>query len=92
MDINFIDAQEMHKRNPKTFEVPTPDEIKNLKQGDLVKVCENNERFWVTIIKLEDEKIVGRIDNDLVFRHEFGYGDTINFEKRHIYSIYSIYS
>ena len=89
--VKFSDAQEMHKKNPSTFEAPDWDELNALKKEDIVKVCANDkERFWARIITVNTLKITAVVDNDLVYANELGFddGDTIQFEKRHIYSIF----
>jgi hypothetical protein len=88
---SFVDAQEMHRTHPKTFEVPTDEELNALKKGDEVKVCANNkERFWVIITSIDGDKITGTVDNELIDAggHGLNYGDSITFEKKNIYSIF----
>ena len=36
----FVNAVEMHKQHPDTFEVPSMKELMALKKGDFVKVCQ----------------------------------------------------
>ncbi len=86
----FIDAQEQYKLHPDTFEAPSNKELDKLKKGDTVKVCNGKERFWTCILSIKGDKIKATVDNILLDADEFGYdcGDTISFEKRHIYNIY----
>lgn len=86
----FIDAQEQHRLFPDTFEVPPKDALDALKPRDLVKVCHNYERFWVKIVKVDGDEVTGTVDNNLWRPQPFNYGDEIHFEKRHIYSLFSI--
>jgi len=86
--MNFIDAQQMQKDHPDTFEAPTDAELEKLKIGDIVKVCHNDERFWVVIINIEGDKITANVDNELICNQPFNNGDNIEFEKKHIYNIY----
>ena len=44
MKQKFIDAQEMAKKHPNTFEAPDEMDLNALKAGDTVKVC-NGEDF-----------------------------------------------
>jgi len=85
---NFIDAQQMHRENPRTFGVPEPDELRSVKAGSVVKVCHNNERFWVTVTAVKGKKVKGRVDNDLICEQPFGYGDEVEFTKDNIYCIW----
>lgn len=87
--ITFVDAQEMGRKHPDTFEVPTNEELDAIKKGDSVKICdeEAGERFWVTVDEIDGNKITGFVNNQLV-SSDLHYGDLISFETRHIYSIY----
>jgi formylmethanofuran dehydrogenase subunit C len=85
----FINAQEMHKKHPDTFEAPTKEELNAITLNNSVKVCHNDERFWVTVTAINKDIVTGTIDNDLVCRQPFKFGDEIKFKKHHIYSIYS---
>ena len=90
-NLQFVDAQQMHKEHPDTFDVPSQDELDNLKIDDSVKVCANHaERFWVTITEINGEKITGLIDNDLLYTNTHGlkFQDIITFFKCHIYDIW----
>jgi hypothetical protein len=85
----FVDAQERAKQFPSTFEAPTAADLAQVEPGASVKVCANDtERFWVSVTSVEGEAVTGAVDNDLVCTDEHGlrYGDTITFEKRHIFS------
>ena len=86
----FIDAQYMHSKNPKTFEVPTQKELNNIHADDIVKVCVMGERFWVKIKWIKGDKIIGIIDNELIneWEHGLNIGDVITFYKYNIYSIW----
>jgi len=85
-----VDAQQMAKDNPKTFEAPKEVDLNFLADGAYVKICVDRERFWTIIKEIENDVIVAEINNHLVFSDEHGLydGDIVMFEKRHIYSIY----
>lgn len=89
MNIEFVDAQEMAKIHPATFEAPTAEELDKIEEGKFVKVCNNHERFWVKVVKIDGDYITGDVSNNLFGGDEYGYdfGDKIEFEKRHVYSI-----
>ena len=82
----FIDAQEMAKKHPDTFEAPTMEELSKIKQDDFVKLCLNSERFWVKVIEVHEDEIIGEVDNQLYESQPFGLGDIIAFKQEHIYS------
>lgn len=84
----FIDAQAMHRKYPKSFGVPSKRKLDALKPRSVVKVCNGKERFWTVVRNVRGSQITATVDNALVDK-ECGYkaGDTITFEKRHIYDI-----
>jgi len=86
----FVDAQEMAKLYPATFEAPDQPELDDLQAGQNVKVCIGDERFWVMVGKVTGDVIEGMVDNYLINTdiHCLKYGDVIQFEKRHVYSIF----
>lgn len=89
MAINFIDAQQMHKDFPGTFKVPSNEALDKLKNGDLVKIAVDSERFWILIGTIEGDKITGNVYSDLILTQYHGLkkNDAIEFEKKHIYAI-----
>lgn len=100
MNYEFVNAQLMHIEHTETFEVPTNDELANIKEGSFVKVCAdysnivshgiNSERFWVNVIFVDGDEIHGKVDNDLIGTacHGLSYGDIIKFKKCNVYAIY----
>lgn len=84
----FVDAQKMAKEHPKTFNAPSAKELNNLKVGDTVKVCNDEERFWTIIKSINGEVIEAKVDNVLGGDYGYNRGDIITFEKKNIYSIY----
>ena len=46
MKIQFVDAREVHKKYPDTFQVPSHRELKSISEGDSVKLSCAKERFW----------------------------------------------
>lgn len=68
--------------------VPSKKEITNLVSGDYVKVCNENERFWVQIVEKKTRGyFVGIVMNKLVFYTTYTIGDLVQFHSRHIYAI-----
>ena len=86
MKYNFVDAQEMHESNPDTFEAPSIADLKKVNKGSFVKVCHNDERFWVKVTKVVEDKVYGIVYNKLICGQPFDLRDKIVFEKRHIYT------
>lgn len=88
MENEFIDAQEMAQLHPDTFEAPSTEELNQIKEGSIVKICNGEERFWTTVIKIDKSKVTAAVDNQLLGDYDYDFGDVIEFEKRHIYSIF----
>lgn len=87
----FVDAQEMSKLHPDTFEAPSIEELETIKPNSIVKVCANNkERFWVIVQSVDGQKISGEVNNVLMrtATHGLMCGDIIQFDARHVYQIY----
>ena len=74
-----------------TFRAPAPEMLANLKEGDIVKISNGRERFFVEISKLNaathDVTIIGIVSNELVCGSEYNVGDYVHFEPKHIYKI-----
>lgn len=87
--MNIVDAQQLHKDFPETFKVPSQEALNILAQGDLIKICVSDERFWVRIENIQGDKVTGHIYSDLVRTQYHGLkaNDRIEFEKKHICSI-----
>lgn len=83
---NLIDAKQASINSPSTFDYPER-YIKSLVPGNFVKICHNEERFWVELLDVDGDELSGRIDNDLVMPQPFKCDDLITFEKRHIYQV-----
>jgi hypothetical protein len=84
----FTDAQTMAQQNPLIFFVPEKGELARIKEGDFVKICINNEeRIWVQVTGIEGDTIKGVLAKDPVAINA-RYGDTIEFERKHIYQIF----
>ena len=84
---DLVDAKQQSINHPDTFEYPEED-LNFLKEGDYVKVCHNEERFWVMLTQMNGDNLVGFVNNDLVYKHQFKCDDKVSFEKRHVYQIY----
>jgi hypothetical protein len=83
----FVDAQEMHRLHPTTFEAPYAEELAAIEPGDFVKICTGGERFWVKVDEHTPPHLVGRVDNELIGTDEHGLAcnDVVRFEERHVF-------
>ena len=84
----FLDAQQKNRDYPRTFSVPSKKQLDKIKPDQNVKVCENQERFWVEVTEINGHKITGRVNNDLVLTHSFKCDDIISFETKNVMGIY----
>ena len=85
----LVDAQEMNRLHPKTFQVPPLEELDALTCKDYVQVGNGNERFWLLIesIDHEHDEILGIIDNDLLNTSKYDAGYLIAVRKFHVHKI-----
>lgn len=84
----LVDAAQMARLYPDTFHLP---DLSGMVVGDVVKVCNGYERFWVTLTELTGQLpgdvCRGVVANDLVHPCGYNVGDEILFERRHIYQV-----
>ena len=81
-----MDAQRMHREHPATFDAPSEADLAGLRPGDLVKVCNKRDRFWVTLTEAQpDGTLVGVVQNRPVGKQRYGMGDGIRFHVRNVY-------
>ena len=86
--IQLVNAQEMAKTYPDTFEAPAKEELADIKVGDSVKICINNkERLWVSITEIVGCQLKGTIDNSPITIDDVSFGDTILLKEENIYSV-----
>lgn len=83
----WLDAQKLHRENPKTFDAPSEEELANIRKGDSVRICNGRERFWVTVTCRHGSKIWGNVDNMLVDTTKYNVGDSVVFNTKHVYDI-----
>ncbi len=85
----FVDAQEMAKQHPATFEVPHQKELDEIRCDDFVKICAASERFWVRVTSVTGDHIEGIVDNVLICsdEHNLFFGQKVRFFKHHVYTI-----
>ena len=73
----------------RELKVPSAEALEVLpRRGDTVKICESNERFWVSVTSVVGDTVEGLVNNELTSGQPFAaLGSRIKFEKRHIYMI-----
>lgn len=93
----WVDAQEMAQQHPDTFGAPGADGILGLEPGRSVKICNGQERVWVTLVHASEcagagaafgRVFRGTIDSALHEDAGYGYGlgSLVEFEGRHVYT------
>ena len=84
----LVDAQEMAKKHPGSFEAPTQKELDAIKSKSIVKVCfDNKERMWAILKKKEGKGWIAELNNSPM-EVNYELGEMFYLEPRHIYSIY----
>ena len=84
---NWINTHEIQIQNPDNFTIPTNDDLNSLSVGNLVKIGNKMERFWVKLVEINKDYLLGKIDNHLTFNNDYDYNDMVLFEKKNIYNI-----
>ncbi|WP_143315224.1 DUF2185 domain-containing protein [Clostridium sp. HBUAS56017] len=93
----LIDVTKMNKQNPRNYLVPSKEEIKNIRIGDLVRIVyklENSlnnrfmdERVWVEIIEFKGTKFIGEFEGNGSQKTKLKKGDIISFEVNNITTV-----
>lgn len=85
----FVDAQDMHRNHPQTFEVPSNEDLNGISKYDFVKVSCNNERFWIEVTSVDGDKIKGTVSNGLFMEgnEELVFGKEIEVTKNNVFDI-----
>ncbi len=83
-----LTATEMIYDNP----IPTTEEIKKIKNGDLIKLLFTDkdgyvERMWVEVLESEDNIFKGLLRNDAIELDDLNKGKTLYFHSNNIYEI-----
>lgn len=86
---DWVNVKKMHSNYPDNFDIPTQDELDNIKINDSVKISNGLERFWAQIIEVNTLYLLGRVDNELI-TNDYKLGDIIMFERHNIYDIHTV--
>jgi len=92
------DVIEKNKQFPRTFLIPTQEEIDKLDIGDLIKLVfvmkkpQGNgcraEKMWVRVTDIQKDKFTGMLDNDPYYLKSIKAGHIITFKAINIACIY----
>ena len=82
----ILDGVAMNRKHPATFGIPDERERGAVMVGDCVKITVERERFWVDVVEADGEKLVVRVESDLIDTEDHGLhqGDTLEIERRHV--------
>lgn len=68
-DLQLINAREMAIKHPSTFNAPCEDCLNDINEGDYVKICPGEERFWCNVIRVDKDNrsITASVSNRLIY-------------------------
>lgn len=88
------DAQKLAEEFPKTFSKPSKEVIAPLEKGNKVKLAfkfknddpeiPGTEQLWVEILLVQNNKLLGQLEDDPKYIKDLKCGEIIEFEERHI--------
>ena len=80
--MSFVNAQKRAKEHPDSFVAPALDGLKkDLRRGCFIKVCEDGERYWIKVTRIDWPAIHGTVNSDLVMvKREFESAVTVQAE------------
>jgi len=85
--LNLVNAQEMAREHPNTFRVPSEEEVLDfIEAGDYVKLCVDEEKFWVKVTQVSVDNLKGTVDSQLINTPR-DVGDEIEFHKDNIFEV-----
>jgi hypothetical protein len=90
---DWVDAQQFAKLyySTKKFQVPTVEQLNDIKPNYSVKISNGKERFFVTVKEIhKNDYITGIINNKLCFNSPYNYNDSVMFQKKNIYNIHTV--
>lgn len=82
--VNVVDNRDDYEF---LFTIPTEEDLKQLKESDMVKISNGFERFFVRIIEIRDDCFIGMIDNHLRGSYDYDYGDKVRFYGYNIFTV-----
>lgn len=88
-EINFVNAQKMHKKVGESFYAPSQNQLDKLNVKDIVKISYCSERFWAIVTNINGDNITAKVDNNLELteKHGLRYNSIVKFSKNNIFDI-----
>ena len=66
IELFAVNARLIAEQHPETFKLFNSEHLNHIKSGDMIKIIHNGERFWLEVIEVKTNKIIGKISNDLI--------------------------
>ena len=82
----LMNARLLYNQSPKTFLVPSIEDLKKVTTGNWVKVCHNQERFWCTVKKPLSHGYEAVVTDHFCMEQPWEKGDTISIGYEHVYA------
>lgn len=94
--LHLVNVGERNRRYPRTFEIPTAEELDAVGVGDLVKLIWEvgatglSERLWVEVTATDGSHFTGVLDNDPVALEGLLHADqVVTFDRYNICQIWT---
>jgi hypothetical protein len=73
----------------RKIKAPSPLALGRLRPGDCVKICRNEERFWIFLTKVDGTVLEGTVNNHLVnpANADLPLHRPVSFERQYVYDI-----
>jgi hypothetical protein len=85
---DWQNARQLHTENPDTFNWEEPPADFEFHKGDGLKICNGKERFWTSFVKEKNNKIIAKVNNELIWNYPYKYGSYVAFTRDNIYDFY----
>jgi hypothetical protein len=82
----LVNAAQIQIEHPDTFQRPEPEELAAVCPGNVVKVGDGGERFWVVVKTRVGKIFTGTVNNMLLFSR-LKFGSPIKFHTDNIFDI-----
>jgi hypothetical protein len=86
--MELINARELAIKYPSTFNAPCEDCLNDIQEGDYVKICPGEERFWCNVVSIDRDKrnITASVANNLVI-YDLPVGTLVDIDYDNVYDI-----
>ena len=88
------DARKLVEEQPNSFTKPSKEALEPLEKGHKVKLIFNyksddphipsSEQLWVELLLVQENKLLGQLEDEPTYIQDLHSGEIIEFEERHI--------